>query len=127
MEIVKEIFSIVVMIYSYYFEAFRFLFEFILPLKYAGFLASYIHILLPVAFLARRIYDTKMILILKYHYGIYIYTFLLTALHSSMIEDKGNYIGMFFVFVIALYGIMNVRYDVMTTAEGVRRSKNTKK
>jgi len=124
MEVLKELFSIISIVYTFYYDIFKFIFDLFLPIKYASFLATYFHLLIPIVLLSRRIWDVDFWTLVFYHYGLHLYTFIMTAFHIFVMGDKWNAGAGMFVMVSALYGVMSIRAEIMTTTEGIRRYKD---
>lgn len=124
MEVLKEIFEVLGIIYTFYYDIFKFIFDLFLPTKYASFLASYFHLFIPIVLLSRRIWDLDFWTLALGHYGLHLYTFIMTAFHIFVMSDKWHSGAGMFVMVSALYGVMSIRTEIMTTTEGIRRYKD---
>jgi hypothetical protein len=124
MEVIKEIFSILGMIYTFYYDTLKFIFELILSKKYTSFLSAYFHLLIPIVLLSRRIWDVDFWTLFFNHYGLHFYTFLMTIFYIFVNSEKWNIGASMFVFISSLYGIMHIRSEIMTTTEGIRKYKD---
>lgn len=124
MEVIKDIFSILGTIYTFYYDIFKFIFELFLSKKYASFLAAYFHLLIPIVLLSRRIWDVGFWILVLNHYGLHFYTFLMTIFYVFTNGEKWNVGASGFIFMAFLYGIMHIRGKIMTTTEGIRRYKD---
>jgi len=124
MEAITDIFGFMGKIYVLYFNIFDYPLTGLFGDKWGRLVAIYIHLLVPTALLARRIWDVDFIDVLLGSLGIHIYTFIMSVFFSFVFNNKVIDGSGGSLLILTLYGIMSVRHNIMTTREGIRQYKH---